>query len=78
LLLLEDLVVEFLVDRHECLSFHFVVLISQVRGVVGVVCLATLKMPMSRAVSGADNSNAPRAGRVLVWGGTVPMARSLV
>jgi hypothetical protein len=39
-------------------------------------CSATLTMPMSRAVSGADNSNAasrrPRAG----WGGTVPMARS--
>jgi len=31
-------------------------------------CSATLKMPMSRAVSGADHSNAPRAGRVMVWG----------
>jgi hypothetical protein len=29
-------------------------------------------MPTSQAVSGADNSNAPRAGRVLAWGGTVP------
>jgi hypothetical protein len=61
LLLLEDLVVEFLVDRHECLSFHFVVLISQVRGVVGVVCLATLKMPMSRAVSASTIPMRPRA-----------------
>jgi catechol 2,3-dioxygenase-like lactoylglutathione lyase family enzyme len=33
-------------------------------------------MPTSRAVSDADNPMWPRTGGVLVWGGTVPMARS--
>jgi hypothetical protein len=39
-------------------------------------CSATLEMPMSRAVSGADNSNAASRPRRVGLGRHVPMARS--
>jgi hypothetical protein len=42
----------------------------------GPGCSAALKMPMSPAVSGVDNSNAASRPPRADWGGTVPMAQS--
>jgi acetate kinase len=48
---------------------------SDMRTLLTRRCSATLKMPTSRAGSGADNSNAAPRRQRLVWGGTVPTAR---